>query len=95
MLRIISSEGNFDWYKGLETPIPIEDINAIEAVMADGQELQDILSKVYGIRHIDWLDRQVDKVEEFPVQWFGDDAKFIVANYVWYEQYKLREGIIK
>lgn len=59
-----------DWHVGEVFPIfPVDVLDAIVMVQADGHELEHIYEKTNWVR----IPRPV-------VKWFGDDAKFIVAN---------------
>lgn len=60
---------NVQWHVG--EPIPEVDILRVVAVNADGDELQYIISRFPNLPYCN---------HRGLVQWFGDHAKFIVAN---------------
>lgn len=57
------------------TDIPHNDAIKVEAVLADGEELEAIFKQFSGLPRPNGLIQVVQ-----PVAWFGDHARFIVAN---------------
>ena len=73
MLYIVfdSSQPEKEWHVGQNLNLDKEEIFHVVMVQADGRELQLVLSQVLGLnprKHV--------------VQFFGDQAKWIVANIV-------------
>lgn len=81
-LTIQTTQGRVDMYlQNFSNPRYI-DIMTIQYIQADGDELAYILNKFSGIPKL--RDYEVSGLDHVPVArvmlWFGDDAKFIVAN---------------
>ena len=74
MIYIEMANGSvLNWWTGYKNPVPATDVNLVVEVQADGDELSYVLrDNEPGFRY--------GRV----VRFFGDDAKFIVANSIGY-----------
>lgn len=74
MLYIKLPEGeSTTWYTGERCPVAFADIKNVEEIQADGGELDLILRVCQNIPVVTTTN---------VMRWFGDDARFIVANVV-------------
>jgi len=94
MIRIYFKDSSYkthkDWHIGqycITDEIRINDINYI---LADDYELKHILDHITGIRMSTTFGKNGEII---PAMWFGDDAKFIVANYVLREEYYAKKRL--
>jgi len=69
-LSIKTEKGWLSWYVGGDSPMSAFRHDDIEKITADGDELEKIRAEITGI----------PMSKSRVVTWFGDDAKFIVAN---------------
>ena len=70
MLSIKMLGRDFEWHVGESPPILYGDVKDVTEVQADGHELDYIINNMEGL--------PIAKTRV--VRWFGDHARFIVAN---------------
>lgn len=75
MLIIVLSTGKeHNWHSGVQNPITFHEVSNVIEVQADGDELTFLLRHTENLPITKQLGRYLSQ------RWFGDHAKFIVAN---------------